>query len=380
MKRKLRIGGSGLVLVVAFGVAQVALEEAARAQGRPAAPRFEVDPFWPKIPETLMLGQVSGVAVDHQDHVWIIHRPWSVPDGERPSLSNPEATCCTPAPPVVEFDAAGNYVQGWGGPGEGYEWPEDEHTIHVDYKDNVWISSAGGPRTSEGTENHILKFTRSGRFLLQIGRRGQTIGSLDTANLNNAADIYVYPETDEVFVADGYNNRRVIVFDADTGEFKRFWGAYGNTPDDSAPRAPVTEGPGPQQFNLVHGLRVSDDGLVYVADRRNNRVQVFTTEGTFQEEIFIARQTSGGLGTAFAIGFSPDAQQQFMYVLDSSNSHVRIFERRTLQPVGLFGRWGRYAGHFLTLHSIAVDSQGNVYTTEVRNGRRLQKFVFRGLS
>ena len=374
MKKKLWQAGGFLLLLSAVGLAQCTVDEVAQTQRASGTPAFQVDPFWPKL-DTLALGQVSGVAVDQQDHVWIIHRPWSVPDQERPSLINPDATCCTPAPPVVEFDAAGNYVQGWGGPGEGYEWPADEHTIHIDYKDNVWISSAGGPRTQEGTENQILKFTRSGQFLLQIGHRGQSKGSLDTENFNNAADIYVYPATNEVFVADGYNNRRVIVFDADSGEFKRMWGAYGNTPDDSAPRDPVTEGPGPQQFNLVHGLRVSDDGRVYVADRRNNRVQVFNIDGEFQKEIFIAREAAGGLGTACAIGFSPDSTQRYMYVPDPTHGHVRIFDRESLDELGLFGRWGRYAGQFLGVHSIAVDSQGNIYTAEVLEGRRVQKFA-----
>ena len=176
----------------------------------------------------------------------------------------------------MEFDAAGNYIQGWGGPGEGYEWPKDEHAIFVDYKGNVWISSAGGPRLRERTENRSSSSRATGSSCMQVGHRGESKGSLDTENFNNAADIYVYPKTNEVFVADGYVNRRVIVLDADTGEFKRMWGAYGNTPDDSAPNGPADEGPGPQQFNLVHGVRVSDDGLVYVADRRNNRMQVFT--------------------------------------------------------------------------------------------------------
>ena len=221
--------------------------------------------LWPKMPKQWILGQVSGLDVDARDHVWIIQRPWSLNDDEK--AKNPEAECCTAAPPVMEFDAAGNYLQGWGGEAPEYEWPKDEHAIHVDYKGNVWISSAGGPRLRERTENQILKFTQAGKFLLQVGHRGKSKGSLDTANFNNAADIYVYPKTNEVFVADGYVNRRVIVLDADTGAFKRMWGAYGNAPDDAAPNRLADEGPGPQQFNLVHGVRVSNDGLVYVADR-----------------------------------------------------------------------------------------------------------------
>jgi DNA-binding beta-propeller fold protein YncE len=244
----------------------------------------------------------------------------------------------------------------------------------VDYKDNVWISSAGGPRLRERTENQILKFTRTGKFLLQVGRRGKSKGSLDTENFNNAADIYVSAKTNEVYVADGYVNRRVIVLDADTGAFKRMWGAYGNRPDDAAPNGPVYDGPGPQQFNLVHGIRVSDDGLVYVAERRNNRMQVFTPEGKFIREIFVERKTKL-LGTAFSIAFSPDPRQQFLYLADAGNGLVHVFDRTSLSEVGRFGRIGRYAGQFVFLHNIATDSQGNVYTAEVGNGHRVQKFV-----
>ncbi len=354
-----------------LGIVANALQPTADAQGV-APPTFQVDPFWPQIPDQWTLGQVSGVAVDSRDHVWIVQRPWSL--GSDEEARNPEAECCRPAPPVMEFTADGAYVQGWGGPGEGYEWPADEHGIHIDHNDNVWVSSAGGPRLRERTENHLLKFTRDGRFLLQIGRRGESQGSLDTANLNNAADMYVHPATNELFVADGYVNRRVIVFDANTGQFKRMWGAYGNAPDDEASNTPQYEGAGSPQFNTVHGIRVSDDGRVYVADRRNNRVQVFSLDGTFDREVFIERPTRL-LGTAFSIGFSEDADQQYLYVADAGNGRIRILDRGTLEEVGEFGRIGRYAGQFVFLHNLAVDSRGNVYTAEVGGGRRVQKFV-----
>jgi len=272
--------------------------------------------------------------------------------------------------------AEGDYVQGWGGEGEGYEWPADEHGIHVDAQDNVWISSAGGPRLRERTENQLLKFTRDGRFLMQIGHRGQSKGSLDTENLNNAADMFVYAPTNELFVADGYVNRRVIVFDASTGAFKRMWGAYGKAPDDEASNTPQYEGTPSQQFNTVHGIRVSADGLVYVADRRNNRMQVFRTDGTYVREIFIERPTRL-LGTAFSVAFSPDAEQQLLYLADAGNGLIHILDRRTLEERGRFGRIGRYAGQFVFLHNVAVDSRGNVYTAEVGTGRRAQKFVRR---
>jgi len=367
----LRWKGTALVAMLALlGVAERRLAPVAGAQRR--TPSFQVDPAWPKVPKQWMLGQVAGLAVDARDHVWIIQRPWSLATDEL--ANDPDAPCCHPAPPVMEFDAAGNYVQGWGGEGAGYEWPADEHTIHVDYKGNVWISSAGGPRLPTKKENQILKFTQAGRFLMQIGRRGMSKGSLDTDNFNNAADIYVFPKTNEVFVADGYVNRRVIVLDADTGRFKRMWGAYGDEPDDSAPNRLEPEGPGPQQFNLVHGIRVSDDGLVYVADRMNNRVQVFTVDGKFQREIFVERKTKL-LGTSFSVAFSPDPQQDFLYLADAGNGRIHIFDRKTLEEVGAFGRIGHYAGEFVFLHNVATDSKGNVYTAEVGNGKRVQMFV-----
>ena len=366
--RVLLMGGA---LLAALSVAERYAVRLSAVQ-TPAAPRFEVDPFWPKMPPGLILGQVSGITVDARDHVWIIQRPWSLNSDEK--ATNPEAECCREAPPVMEFDAAGNYIQGWGGPAEGYEWPKDEHGIFVDYKDNVWISSAGGPRLRERTENMILKFTRDGRFLFQVGKRGASKGSLDTQNFNNAADIYVYPKTNEAFIADGYVNRRVVVLDADTGAFKRMWGAYGHVPDDSAPNGPLYEGPGAQQFNLVHGVRVSTDGLVYVAERTNNRMQVFTIDGTFQREIFVERKTKL-LGTAFSVAFSPDPAQTFLYLADAGNGKVHIFDRQSLTEVGRFGRIGHYAGEFVFLHNVATDSKGNIYTAEVGTGRRAQKFV-----
>jgi len=362
---------AGVALLIGMAAFERGLEHAALAQ-RKSAPAFQVDPLWPKMPPQWILGQVSGLDVDSRDHVWIIQRPWSLASDEK--ATNPEAPCCTPAPPVMEFDAAGNYLQGWGGPGDGYEWPADEHTIHIDFKGNVWLSSAGGPRLPTKKENQILKFTQAGKFLLQIGHRGMSKGSLDTDNFNNAADIYVYAKTNEVFVADGYVNRRVIVLDADTGKFKRMWGAYGNVPDDAAPNQLQNEGPGPQQFNLVHGVRVSADGLVYVADRRNNRIQVFTLDGKFQREIFVERRTKL-LGTAFSVAFSPDARQQLMFLADAGNGKIHIFDRRTLEEVGSFGRIGHYAGEFVFLHNVAVDSKGDVYTAEVGGGRRVQKFL-----
>lgn len=363
-----------LAVLAGLFVAERHFTYVSRAQQPGGVPRFEVDPFWPQMPPQWILGQVAGITVDAQDHVWLIQRPWSLNSDEK--AGNPEAVCCREAPPVMEFDASGRYIQGWGGEDAGYEWPKDEHGIFVDHKSNVWLSSAGGPRLRERTENMILKFTRDGKFLLQVGKRGQSKGSLDTANFNNAAEIFVYAKTNEVFVADGYVNRRVIVLDADTGAFKRMWGAYGKPPDDSVPNRRQDEGPGSPQFNTVHGIRVSDDGIVYVADRLNNRVQLFDIDGTFKQEFFIERKTRL-LGTAFSIAFSPDRQQQFLYVADAGNGKIHIFDRKTLRELSSVGRIGHYAGQFVFLHNVAVDSKGNLYTAEVGTGRRAQKFLLR---
>ena len=309
--------------------------------------------------------------VDAKDHVWIISRPRTLTaDQIGLSLTPPTSECCIPAPPVIEFDQDGRVVQSWGGPGQGYEWPANEHGIFVDHKGNVWL---GG--NTAGQDSQILKFTHDGKFLMQIGHAKTSKGSLDTDNLNRPAQIWVWEPTNEVFVADGYQNRRVIVFDADTGTFKRMWGAYGNKPDDSGSRDRVSQGPrGSEQFNIVHGVAISHDGFVYVSDRVNNRIQVFTLDGKFIKEGFIARGTLDSRGTAFAVAFSPDKDQKFLIVPDGANDKVRILDRQTLQILDSWGRPGPYAGQWHWLHSLAVDSKGNLYTAESR-GNRLQKFV-----
>ena len=258
------------------------------------------------LPNHWLLGQVSGVDVDSHDHIWVIHRPRTTDEHDN-YLRDKTADCCAPAPPVLEFDQAGNLLQSWGGPGQGYDWPDIEHGIYVDHKDNVWLAGNGDKDTN------ILKFSNSGKFLLQIGKHGKTGGSNDTENVNKAAGIAVYAPTNEVFVADGYGNRRVIVFDADTGAYKRHWGAYGNKPDDAAPFTRVYEGAGPPQFNTVHGIAISNDGIVYVGDRVNNRIQSFSLDGTFLKEVFIERKTS-------ARDSAPDSAWRFPATSSSASS------------------------------------------------------------
>jgi DNA-binding beta-propeller fold protein YncE len=342
---------------------------AAGQTGPPPVPRLAVDPFWPTMPETFFLGPVRGLSIDGQDHVWIVHDPTAITADIRGAAAEPpQAECCVPAPQVLEFDASGMYVQGWSMTGEGYEPLQQVHGIFVDHRNNVWISS------ERQGDHHILKFDRAGRFLLQIGRKGQSQGSNDIANVNRAADMFVFPRTNEVFVADGYGNRRVIVFDAETGAYKRHWGAFGAVPDDTVTLARATSGESPKQFNLVHDVIVSDDGLVYVADRNNNRLQAFTSDGRFVKEAFVARQTSTPNGTVYAFALSRDPQQRYLYVADAGNGRIRILDRQTLQIVESLGRWGRQAGQFMVPHSIATDSRGNLYVAEIREGR-VQKFV-----
>jgi DNA-binding beta-propeller fold protein YncE len=338
------------------------------------APAFKVDPSWPRIPNNWQFGQVASVAIDADDHVWVLQRPGTLTPGEKPRA----------APPLLEFDAAGNFVQAWGGPGDGYEWPNSEHGVYVDPKGFVWIGGNGD------NDHQILKFTKAGKFVMQIGRAGRSAGNADTRNLNQPADMFVYAKTNELFVADGYGNRRVIVFDADTGAFKRMWGAFGNAPTDGAPdlaQADIGAGGAPQFVQPVHAARVSNDGLVYVSDRGGKRVQVFTIDGTFVSQVFIGRECRApGCGngtTAASTAFSADAAQRFLYVGNRSQAKVMVFDRRTLGLLDWFGRWGSAPGEFGTLHHMASDSRGNLYVTEVTpltpENRRIQKFTYTGL-
>ncbi|MDP6579134.1 MAG: hypothetical protein QF681_00640 [Vicinamibacterales bacterium] len=339
------------------------LTEAAAADT--GLPRFQVDPFWAReLPNNWMLGQVSGVAVDASDHVWVLHRPRTLDARQR----GEEGMCCVPAPPVIELDPDGNVVRSWGGPGDGFEWPDSEHGIHIDHEGHVWI---GGNAVGDA---HILKFTGDGEFLLQIGRASQSSGSNDTENLGRPAGIRVDPETNEVYVADGYGNRRVIVFDAETGSYKRHWGAYGESPDDTPlpPYDPTAE-PSRHYRSPVHDVAIADDGLVYVADRTNNRVQVFQKDGTFVTEAFIRPETLGS-GSASGVTLSKDPDQRWLFVPDGTNNVVWILDRATLEVQDYVGRLGKNAGQFYRLHNLAIDSRGNLYTTEVNVGQRLQKF------
>ena len=366
-------------LVVLAAVAAAVLYErsgsaVADATGGGPAPLFEVDPFWPKpLPGHWVLGSTVGVAVDDRDHVWIIHRPQTVEDNfKAAAFTPPIGVCCTPAPPVLEFDQDGTLVGSWGGPGPDYEWPESNHGITVDHEGHVWIGGNGD------TDTHVLKFTRDGSFLLQIGRKGVHNGSNDTEHLWRAARIFVEPSANEAYIADGYGNRRVIVFDAATGAYKRHWGAYGAPPDDADPGAYDPSAPPVKQFRTVHCAIVSKDGLVYVCDRVNNRVQVFQRDGTFVREAVFAPATLRS-GSVWDLTFSRDPEETYLYMADGVNEQIRIVRRDTLEVVASFGDGGRQPGQFFGVHNLATDSRGNLYTTETYTGARVQRFINTGI-
>jgi DNA-binding beta-propeller fold protein YncE len=396
-----------------FTTALIALSAAQRQQAA-QAPVFEVDALWPRpMANHWLLGSAVGVAVDARDHIFVVHLTDSFNQRTEIGLASnpPTGDCCRPAPNVLEFDADGNLAAQWGGPGAGYAWPAANHGIAIDPQGNIWIGGAGGQDT------RLLKFSRDGRFLQEIGKavtapaptagaaaadtayagaggraggrggRGGRAGgppplpanSSSMESFGGAASISFDAATNEAYVADGYRNRRVVVIDTRTGAFKRMWGAYGEKPND-APLPPYDPAAArARQFNTVTCAELSSDGLVYVCDRGNNRIQVFRKDGTFVKEQIVAPQTRGD-GSVWDIAFSRDPQQRFLYVADGMNMKVHILDRQSLEPLTSFGAGGKQPGQFLRVHSVATDSKGNLYTTETNEGKRVQKFVFKGLA
>ena len=374
-KRTLSIVAVLIGLIVVLGWGQSALNGVAEAsETRVEAPMFEVDPLWPKpLPNHWILGSTIGVGVDSRDYVYIIHRGNGNARTELGAQQDPPTgECCVAAPPVLVFDPEGNLADSWGGPGDGYDWPTSNHGITIDHMDNVWI---GG----NGADSHILKFTRDGQFLAQYGEVGQEIDSNSTTHFGRVAKISFDAAANEAYLSDGYGNKRVAVLDASTGEFKRYWGAYGNTPDDTNLGPYDPDAPLVQQFRTpVHCAEPTLDGLVYVCDRPNDRVQVFKKDGTFVNEVRIAPRTLGD-GSTWDIAFSGDSEQKFMYLADGKNMKVYIMDRASLEIVTSFGDGGRQPGLFFAVHSIATDSEGNIFTTETYEGKRVQKFKYMGI-
>jgi DNA-binding beta-propeller fold protein YncE len=357
---------AAVIAVGCVGTGDPAPADQATAPRPGMVPRFEVDPAWPTVPAKWRLGNPSSIAIDAKGNVWVLHRPRT--------LKPDQAAMAAPA--IVIFDAEGKFVRAWGGPASGYEWPDIEHGIHIDHKGHVWVGGNNCPaRKAPGLkpvwDDQVLKFTQDGKFVLQIGRSNQGKGNADTKNLHGPADVWVHPRTNELFVADGYFNNRVAVFDADSGEFKRMWGAFGNKPAGDPVCPPVglktvPDGPGPDQFRVAHAIRVANDGTVYVADRENRRVQMFTREGKF-----LKQYVRHNAPFARNLALSPDPEQRFLYV--GGGVDIVVMDRRTLEVVEVIGGPGFLGGG----HQIATDSKGNIYVAAT--GRGMQKLTFKGM-
>jgi hypothetical protein len=420
----MKLAHSGLTGVAFLATAALAfglLREEPMQGGTVQAPRFEVDPAWPKpLPNNWLLGSVTGVAVDSRDHVYVIHLTDSftarTETGAGAANNNitPEGGCCSSAPNVLEFDPAGNLVNSWGGPGQGFDWPAQNAGITIDPAGNFWIGGIGG------TDTRILKFSKDGKFVAQYGSgytapapapaaaadtayqgqspgRAQTAGraggrggrgggrgatappaSTSTAMFGGVTDFTFDAASNEVFVADGSRNRRIAVVDMNTGAIKRFFGAYGEAPDDVAPVVAGSGATPSRQFTGVRCIETSTDGMLYVCDARNNRIQVFQKDGKFVKEARL-KPTTMATGAVWDVAFSRDPQQRYLYVADGSNMKVHVLERSSLNHLTSFGAGGRYPGQFLAVSGVATDSKGNLYTVEADQGKRVQRFVFKGV-
>ena len=348
-------------------IAGQSLADSSRIEGAPGGPKFQANPFWIKpLPNQWIIGQVAGIAIDKNDHLWIVHRPKSLSVDEL-GLENKNAKCCISAPPVIEFDKNGKVVQAWGGPGQGYDWFENEHGIYVAPSGEVWLAGNGK------SDRQLLKFSNSGKFLLQIGSPGAEQNSNDTKNLGRPAHMDLDVSTNEIYVADGYQNRRVIVFDASNGSYKRHWGAYGGKPADGNFERFDSK---LEQFgNPVHCARLLKSGYLAVCDRAQNRIQIFSKEGKFIRQLEIdinTKDNKTGWGSVYDV--VEDSRARFFYVADGTNNEIKIVDQKSEKIIGTIGRSGRNAGDFHVLHNIAIDSKGNLYTSEVDNAKRVQKF------
>ena len=363
------------VLLVSPTIAEAQGANAKVAPGSPTAdnlPIYVVDPTWPPtLPHDWILGDIRGLFADDNDHLWVIHMPSSLTEQEiGAAVKPPIADCCFPAPPVLELDPEGKVLRAWGGPGPGYTWLNEEHGIYIDHNGFVWMGTSTGM--------HVMKFTQDGKHVLTIGEPGVNKGSNDPDHLGGPANFYVEPKTNEIFIADGYINRRVVVYDAATGKYLRHWGAYGKRPTDTEKyEYPVKVASPPQEYATLHGLVGTKDGLIYVSDRRGNRIQVFRQNGEYLMEKFVRPET-GGSGSGFSLQVSRDPAQSILYLIDGTNMRVWILRRRDLQILDRFGKPGRQAGEFIRAHMIAIDSQNRMYTGEAGNGRRIQRWILQG--
>ena len=426
MKRLRLFAGIALAFLVAAAALSTFVQQSAEAQ---SAPSYRNVPLWPRpfTDDSWVIGSVTSVTTDAQNHVWVSHRGnESLEANERGMVAAPgglpsSSVCCMAAPFILEYDTAGNLVSSWGGASMGYQWPQSVGGIAVDAKGNVWITAAGlepapgggrgrgatagaaaapaaAPAAAAGRgdagrgaappppDAHVLKFTRDGRQLLTIGTAGKMDGPDSQSTLNRPSAIAVDTAANEVFVAD-MGNRRVVVFDADKGTYKRHWFAYGERTAGAAPGAYNPAEQPAKSFRDLTCIEISRDGLVYVCDKSSNRIQVFDKTGKFIKEGFVAKDTLGGVitvgttgvinaaGAVWDVALSNDAQQRYLFVADGLNKKIHIVQRDNLTEVGSFGSGGRYPGQFLVVNSVAVDSQGNLYTGETHHGKRVQKFT-----
>jgi DNA-binding beta-propeller fold protein YncE len=417
MNRGLLLGGTLVLLQAPTLVAQRATSKSAPAGKASQAPLFEVDILWPKpMPNHWLMGSATGVAIDKQDHIFVVNLTDSFTARTEigRSANPPLGECCDPSPNVLEYDPAGTLVGHWGGPGQGYDWPEQNAGIAIDGQGNVWIGGSGG------ADSRILKFSHDGKFIAEFGKAPTGFatprpgGAADTAYQgvsparggnagrgggrgrggrggtpalppnSNSEDSFGGPAgfsfdnaANEAYVADGYRNHRVAVIDMNTGAIKRYWGAYGNKPVD-ADSVKYTPGSSPKQFGPVRCAELSNDGLVYVCDTQNDRIQVFKKDGSFVKEKTVEPNTLG-TGSVWDIAFSRDPQQKYIYVADGMNMKIHILDRQSLEELTSFGEGGRIPGEFYAVHSVATDSKGNLYTVETYEGKRLQKFTYKGV-
>ena len=372
MSTLLAVPTAVMTLVVSMSVSTAATS----ASQALVTPEYALDTSWPKLPlpNKWALGLINGIFVDAHNHLWLYHSPELVPGYARGAAANPpSAKCCVPAPAVIEFDEQGNVVRSWDvASGHGYDAPSSGHGLYIDYKGNVWLGGSQTRKGADGSEpdGMFLKFSPDGKFLAQIGGRGPSKGSLDTTQLSGAAAVDVDPATNEVYIADGYGNHRVIVFDADTGKFKRQWGAYGKPPTDEQIGPYDPGAPPAKQFRIAHCVRITHEGLVYVCDRLNDRLQIFRKDGTFVKEILYEPSTKGA-GSVGNVSFWPNADQTYVLMNDPGNFQWAITRRTDGAVLSRFGNYGTYPGEFHRNHQMEFDRNGAIYTSE---DARVQKF------
>ncbi|HSG66896.1 MAG TPA: hypothetical protein VLD39_17950, partial [Gammaproteobacteria bacterium] len=327
-----------------------------------AQPRFEIDPTWPQpLPDRWIFAQIGGVCVDSHDHIAIV---------DRRNITEEEEQTNVPVPTFVVFDRAGKVVNSWGDPDV---VPSDVHGCSFDAEDNLWVA---------GNEDAIVQsYSHDGKLLLQIGTRGvfdTTDGSADAPftnqsreRLNRPSGAVVDPQTGDIYVSDGYGNKRVVVFDSE-GNYLRQWGRHA-TQEEHVAKTPGTF------TNVVHCIELSNEGLVYVCDRQGSRVQVFDKMGAHVRDIHIPRtddfiEDPVRRGTAWWVTFSPDEAQRYLYVMNGAEEKVHVVDHKSGRTLSVFGRPGHMPGDFTHGHTIATDSSGNLYVAETNYGRRVQRF------